>query len=260
MITITPDHVNQLIQRESEIHYDEPPPPGETPFVLVRRDSPVLLSAPHGARTHRNNKNEKWHEEDEYTAGIALLLSELCETSVIATTWRIDDYDPNYHASCAYKQEVGELIEEAQVRYVIDLHGAALHSTKLDPNQTIDLGIRSEREHERSMEEQHVRELERYLQVTDNQCDPECFVVARNRLAAKTSGTITTFAYNQRVPNMQDRVQAVQIEIKPQVRIAHRFPTATLYKSCGPYNADPNCIVHMLQALANFIEYLKTTV
>ena len=220
----------------------------------------MLLSAPHGARTYRNNRKEKWHEEDEYTAGMTLLLSDLCGTSAIATTWRINDYDPNWHRSCTYKDAMSELIQQTSIRYVIDLHGAALHSVKLARAQTIDLGFRSEKETERSMGQQQVKVLENYLRVMDNSCDPACFVVGRNRFAAEESRTITTFAYSQPVPGTQDRVQAIQIEMKPQVRIAHRFTTATLYKSCGSYDADPNCIVHMLQALANFIEYLKNTV
>ena len=257
---IGPEHISELVSIESRVHYTEPPPPGREPFVIVRRDSPVLLSAPHGARTCRKNRKETWHEEDEYTAGMALLLSELCGTSAIATTWRIDDYDPNWKQSCAYKNAMAELIQQTSIRYVIDLHGAALNSVKLARAQTIDLGFRSEKETERSMGQQQVKVLENYLRVMDNSCDPACFVVGRNRFAAKKSRTITTFAYSQLVPGTQDQVQAIQIEMKPQIRIAHRFPTATLYKSCGPYDADPNCVIHMLQALANFIEYLKNTV
>ena len=260
MVTITLDHIRQLIQREAGVHYNEPHPQGEAPFVVVRRQSPVLLSAPHGARTYRNNAGERWHEEDDYTAGMVLLLSELCGTAAMATMWRIDDYDPNYYEACPYKEALGKLIQEAGIRYVIDLHGAALNSTTLDPNQTIDLGFRSEQDGERSMDEQYIRELEHCLQVTDNDCDPACFVIGRNRFAAKGRGTITTFAHHQFVPGTQERVQAIQIEMKPQVRIAHRFPTATLYKSCGHYDADPHCVVHTLQALANFVGHLKATV
>ena len=260
MIQIKLEHVQRLVQIESEVHYNEAPPPGKEPFIVVRRDSPVLLSAPHGARTWRNSKKERWHEEDEYTAGMALLLSELCGTSVIATTQRIDDYDPNWRQSCAYKDAIADLIREANIRFVIDLHGAALHSATLDPAQTIDLGFRSEQEDERSMEERHIVGLEGYLQVKDNSCDPFCFIVGRNRFAAKRSRTVTTFVHEKFGRGTQYQVQSIQIELKPQVRVAHRFPTATLYKSSGPYDADPNCIVYLLQALSNFIAYLKNTV
>jgi hypothetical protein len=52
-------------------------------------------------------------------------------------------------------------------------------------------------------------------------------------------------------------VQAIQIEMKPQVRIAKRFPTATQYEEHGEFEADPDCILHTIQALVDFIEYLK---
>ena len=66
--------IERLIQAESHLHYGEAPPPGVEPFVVIERDSPVLVSAPHGTRTYRNSADEKWHEEDEFTAGIRLLL------------------------------------------------------------------------------------------------------------------------------------------------------------------------------------------
>src|SRR6266536_2014367 len=97
MIILAEHTIERLIQIEAGIHYTELPPPERTPFVVVRRDSPIILSAPHGAITYRNNGKEIWHEEDEYTVGMALLLSELCKTSVIATIWRTEDSDPNEH-------------------------------------------------------------------------------------------------------------------------------------------------------------------
>jgi hypothetical protein len=219
-----------------------------------------LLSAPHGARTYRNNQREKWHEEDEYTAGIALLMSRLCGTSAIATTWRNDDYDPNWSKSCAYKDAIADLIRNggATVQFVIDLHGAALKSATLDPEQTIDLGFRGEREHERSMEEQHVAALERCFDVNDESCDPTCFVVRRNRFRARRPRTVTTFVHQQFGRGTQYGVQSIQVEMKPQVRVARRRPTATLYESSGPYEADPSCIAHLLQGLAGFIAYLDS--
>ena len=110
------------------------------------------------------------------------------------------------------------------------------------------------------MDEIHIQALENLLRVMDHSCDPGCFVVDRNNLSAKggcISEPITTFVHRL---DVGFRVQAIQIEMKPQVRIAQRFPTATLYKRCGPYDADLNCVIHMLQALANFIDYLKNTV
>ena len=247
MIQIRPEHVQSLVQIESDIHYNEAPPPGGKPFVVVSRDSPVLLSAPHGARTYRNNRKVRWHEEDEYTAGMALLLSELCGTSAIATTWRIDDYDPNWHQSCAYKDAIADLIRnpETNIRFVIDLHGAALHSAHLAKTQLIDLGLG---ENNNYLAEAHWKRL---IKIIEARLGAEAIDRKGKRgFPATNENRIAHFCYER-------GVGAVQIEMKPQVRVAHRFPTASLYKSCGEYEADPAFITQMIKVLSEFIEYLK---
>jgi len=233
MIEITPAHIDKLIEIESSIQYDKPPPDGEKPFVVKNRESPILISAPHGAKTYRNSKKEIWHEEDEFTAGIAQLLGELCDVSVIATASKNEAYDPNFSSdsNIAYKEEITSLIKDAGVKFVIDLHGAALNSSYLKPYQTIDLGFRSEDATERSIANKHVKRLATFLQNTGENCNPACFVVGRNGLAASGDGTITSFVFNKYGPKTDFKVQALQIEMKPQARIARRFQTATLYKS-----------------------------
>ena len=166
MTQITPEHISQLISLESEVNYDKSPLEGKDPFIVIENDSRVLISAPHGARTFRNNTEQIWHEEDEYTAGMALLLGEICAVPVITTNCRNDGYDPNYtpDLSVPYKQALGRLIEQYHVCFVIDLHGAALYSEKLDPRQTIDLGLRQNgKENAPSMNIVHVRKLRRFF-------------------------------------------------------------------------------------------------
>lgn len=260
MTLITPEHINRLINLESEVNYDKSPLEGKDPFIVIENDSKVLISAPHGARTFRNNSEQIWHEEDEYTAGIALLLGEICAVPVIATNCRNDGYDPNYTSdlNAPYKQALGRLIQQYHVRFVIDLHGAALYSEKLDPKQTIDLGLRqNSKETAPSMKIAHIEKLEGFLLDTGSYCDASSFNVDRNRFPGAGKGTVITYAANRKIPASEKNVQAIQIEIKPQVRIPYRFPTATLYKSCGPYNAQPENVMHLLQALVNFINYLK---
>ena len=99
MTLITSEHISRLINLESKVNYDKSPLEGKDPFIVIENDSKVLISAPHGARTFRNNTEQIWHEEDEYTAGMALLLGELCSVPVIATSCRNDVYDPNYMAN-----------------------------------------------------------------------------------------------------------------------------------------------------------------
>lgn len=259
MTLITPEHINRLINLESGINYDKPPLEGKEPFIVIENDAPVLISAPHGARTFRNNKEQVWHEEDEYSAGMTLLLGELCSVPVIATHCRNNSYDPNYtpDVSVSYKQALGRLIQQHNVRFVIDLHGAALHSEKLDPKQTIDLGFRQNGNgDEPSIKITHIEKLESLLMDT-GKFDASCFVVGRNKFPGAWKGTVITFAASQKIPATGKKVQAIQIEMKPQVRIANRYPTATLYKSCGPYQAQAENVMHMLQSLVDFIDYLK---
>ncbi|MEI7988602.1 MAG: hypothetical protein WCI88_06155 [Chloroflexota bacterium] len=260
MTQITPDHINRLITLESEIHYDKPPLYG-LPFRIIEHKSPVLISAPHGARTFRNNGEQVWHEEDEFTAGMALLLGEVCAVSVIATHRRNDVYDPNYSdVNVPYKQAMGRLIEQQHVRFVLDLHGAALNSTTLGV-QTIDLGLRQNgSENEPSMDLVHVTKLESLLLNTEGAWDGDCFVVGRNKFPGAGKGTMTTFTASQKVEGTDKYVQSFQIEMKPQVRVANRFPSATLYQSCGGYLARVENVIHMLQSLVDFIEYLKENV
>lgn len=262
MVEVTIEHINKVIALESDISYDQPPAKGNNSYVVIEKGAQVLLSAPHGARTYRNNREQIWHEEDEYTAGMAIFLGQLCGVSVIATVFRNDEYDPNYSRDLqvSYKREILRLIREHQIRFVIDLHGAALNSNRLDPLQTIDLGLRQGTgTEEPSMGIAHVEMLESLLLDTSNQCDPDSFIVGRNRLAGAGEGTVITFASKQVIERTGSHVQAIQIEMKPQVRIAYRFPAATLYSSCGSYQARVENVVHMLQSLTDFIEYLKLT-
>ena len=243
---IGPEHISELVSIESRVHYTEPPPPGREPFVIVRRDSPVLLSAPHGARTCRKNRKETWHEEDEYTAGMALLLSELCGTSAIATAWRIDDYDPNWHQSCAYKDALADLIQdqEANICFVIDLHGAALHSAHLAKTQLIDLGLG---ENNNYLAEAHRKRL---IKIIEARLGAEAIDRKGKRgFPATNENRIAHFCHKL-------GVDAVQIEMKPSIRVPFRRTDASCFAQEGSYEAPQENVVAAMQALVDFIEYL----
>lgn len=236
--------LDRLVSIESHVHYGEAPPPGQTPFVVVSRESRVLLSAPHGARTFRNDAGEVWHEEDEYTAGMALLLSELCGTSAIATIWRIDDADPNVHgeARCEFKQALRSLVRSQNVRWVLDLHGASESSGPMG-DSLVDLGTRQEK---KSMGPIHRDKL---VELIVGHVGPG--VVSIDKWPASTPGTIT--AYSQEALG----IQAVQIEMKPSVRVVRRRPDASAFATGGPFSAESRRVSGMLQAIAAFIAYLQ---
>lgn len=243
-VTITPNHVTQLIAIESSVHYTETPPPGRNPFVVIPRKSPVLLSAPHGAITYRNNVDQVWHEEDEYTAGMVLLLGELCQTSVIATTWRSEVEDPNYHgeARSAYKQAIRQLVQEKGIRWVIDLHGAS--DSSLEPGQLVDLGTRKEKQ---SLPVERLRKLTHLVEKRLGQG-----TVSYNHFAAEFPGTITAYSQGK------IHIHSVQVEMKPAVRVPLRRTDASTFAESGPFAAQPEHVIGMLQALADFIASLES--
>ena len=243
---ITAERINKLIQIESHVHYGEPPPPGLKPYVIIKRQSSVLLSAPHGARVYRNSHQEEWHEEDEYTAGMALLLSQLCGISVITTMYRTDNSDPNYHgeARSAYKQELRQLINRNDIRWVIDLHGASAASNKMKKHQYIDLGTRKSK---KSIPDEI---LGIFTEVIEVKLGKD--VVSHNVYPAEREDrTITAFCHGS------FDINAVQVEMKPAVRVPFRRTDATRFTEEGPLEAEPKCVIGMMQAIVDFIDFLQ---
>lgn len=235
--------VQRLITLEAEVHYDEPTTNGADPFLVFENDSPVLVSAPHGARTFRNSAKETWHEEDEYTAGMARLLGETCGVSVIANVWRSDACDPNVHAEekCRYKQRIRTLAATDRVRWVIDLHGASETSPNLG-NSCVDLGTRKER---RSMDVSHRDQLQTLIVAAFGAGS-----ASADGFPALGVGTITAFCQESL------HVQAIQIEMKPSVRVPDRRIDASSFRQLGAYRAPAENVGKMLGALADFIRYL----
>jgi hypothetical protein len=239
--------IERLIRIEASVHYGAPPPPGVPviePFVCIARDSQVLISAPHGTRSFRDNNREVWHEEDEYTAGMALLLSESCEASVIANVWCSDKCDPNHHPEerCSYKQAMRKLVAQQGVRWVLDLHGAAKNSAPLGAS-SVDLGTRRTKQ---SMEIQHRDKLRDFIESTLGKGS-----VSLNGFSASGTGTVTAFCHEQL------KVQAIQIEMKPSVRVPFRRCDASSFATQGPYSASRDDVLEMFGALEAFINYLN---
>ena len=235
-------HLDNLKEIESHIHYGEAPPPEQLPFVIVERNSPVLISAPHGSRTYRNDNQELWHEEDEYTAGIALLLSEYCGTSVIANIWRSDFCDPNAHAEerCAYKQALRKIVQEKRICWVLDLHGASEHNANL--GEALDLGTRQAKQSMSIVRRNKLKEI------IENSLGSRS--VSIDKIPAMDPNRIASFCQESL------SIEAVQVEIKPSIRVAFRRTDASAYAKLGPFSAKPRKLLAMLQALTDFIQYL----
>jgi hypothetical protein len=194
--------------------------------------------------TYRNNAREVWHQEDDYTAGMALLLAERCGASAIATIWRTDDHDPNYHREprSSYKRALRALVQRTGAQWVIDLHGLA-HSS-LPHRQWVDLGTRKEKA------SLSADLLDRLKGLIEARLGPGR--VSHNTYSAYTPNrTITAFSHGTL------RLQAVQIELKSAVRVARRRTDATAYAEAGPFRARPLDLIGMLQAIAGFVELLS---
>ncbi len=240
MVAVRRAHLLDLVRIESQVHYAVPPPENTAPFVIVRRPSPVLLSAPHGAITYRGNAQEEWHQEDDYTAGMALLLGKLCGTSVMATVWRTVDSDPNYHREprSPYKRALRELVAELGVRWAVDLHASA--DASLPARVLVDLGTRQE------LGSLPCAQLERLKDRLEAALGPG--TVSQDRFPARREGrTITAFCHGVL------GLHAVQVEMKSAVRAVVRRRDATAYAEWGPYRADPADVLGMMGALAAFV-------
>lgn len=253
IISLSNSVIDKLIQIESSVNYNNPPPPECEPFVVVNRNSPILISAPHGCRTYRSRKAE-WHEEDEYTAGLALLLGELCQVNVIATLWRTDDSDPNdtEEALSPYKKAVRQLCEQG-IRWVIDLHGASQDTPNMADAQLVDLGLGSDDNQSLPLgASEYLAKLIEGMFGVDSAKRPQ----GKDGFPASVKGhSISAFVHQTMKKN------AVQVEMKPPVRVANRRADSSMYRKNtaygGPYSAPPQNVIAMMQALVEFINYLK---
>jgi hypothetical protein len=247
MIEVNSAHITRLIAIESTVNYDSFPTARGESFIVINRNSPILVSAPHGARTYRNNRDGIWHEEDEYTAGMAMVLGEVCSVSVIATILKSKSSDPNYHdaSNSDYKQKLREIITTNKIKYVIDLHGAKKDSDFLAESQLVDLGLGNRNDYLPEVVQKKLIELiEARLGngVTDRH--------EKSGFPAAGGNTIAAFCGRL-------NIHAVQIEMKPQLRIASRKPDASAFAREGNYKAPEETLIGMLQAITDFIEYLK---
>ena len=197
--------MNRLIEelRELEfnkIHYGQD---NANFFESVEGSAPILISAPHGARHLRKNK---WKEEDEYTASLAIKLAEDTGAHVICVIHRTRE-DPNYMMPSTYKESVKEIIRNHGIAFLLDIHGAS----KKRPFKVC-VGTRYDRL-ERSSCPTFKALIEASLQ--DFQEQP---IFNRQYFRATKDETVTSFARNV------CGIESAQIEINARYRIVERKP------------------------------------
>ncbi|MFB4165080.1 S-layer homology domain-containing protein [Alteribacillus sp. JSM 102045] len=94
----------------------------DIPFTIKEGSIPILVSAPH-ATEHLREGNVK--KADIYTGSISAILHELTGSYLIQSSGFSED--PNYIEAGDYKQALKQIVEENDIKYVIDLHGSARH-------------------------------------------------------------------------------------------------------------------------------------
>ncbi len=114
------DHINEL---ESLFFNNQYNGSGEHPFFIKEGQGGIMVSAPH-AVNHFREGNVKW--ADRYTGGIAMCLHEMTGCSIMCAS-RYSNTDPNYDpvGSNKYQDALKEFVESHDIKFLIDLHGAA---------------------------------------------------------------------------------------------------------------------------------------
>jgi hypothetical protein len=195
--------MNKIIReiREIEfekIRYDEE---NEDYFATREGNIPILISAPHGAKHLRN---DTWKEEDEYTSSIAIKLAEATGAHCIYVKNRTTE-DPNFIKKSKYKDKVRNIINDHQIKFLLDIHGAG----KKRPFN-ICVGTRYDEKEQcscptfKSIIENSLKSLQK----------PPLF--NRPYFKARKSETVTSFAREE------CGIESAQIEINANFRIVER--------------------------------------
>lgn len=114
------EHIKELETLFSDNQYDGR---GKYPFFIEEGNIPVMVSAPHAINQFREGK-VKW--ADQYTGGIARYLHEATGCHLICASL-FNETDPNYDSigHNAYQDALKKYVEAHNIRFLLDLHGAA---------------------------------------------------------------------------------------------------------------------------------------
>lgn len=113
--------IAQLVALESDVAYDRPASENESEFRYIPGTAPVLLSAPHAAMHRRSGRTKP---EEAFTAGFARFIGRQTDAHVLYARHK-SQRDPNWHRDSPYKEQLGRIVAEAGIRFVLDLHTAA---------------------------------------------------------------------------------------------------------------------------------------
>jgi hypothetical protein len=199
----------------------------------------ALISAPHAVR-HSRDGNERVPEL--HTGGMATILGLMAENEakafVVTNVYNDpnEPRDPNYDplSSCTYTQEIVELINRYDIKFVLDIHGAAA-------SRPFDIAIGTNHD-ETIGQRADIRAL--IFEVNDR----HGFSIDYNEtFPATNSNTVTRKVYDE------TGVYAIQVEINGRYRLVGDA-------SVDDYNRMMDFLKDLIASLDNLLAYQEATV
>ena len=111
--------LSSLVKIEQSIQYSTPTPYGVSPFIHLNGSVPILISAPHSSIHMRNGRLKR---AEGFTGSLAVLLSQITGAHALYVNYRLPA-DPNWDHHSPYKSFLGRLVDEHQIKFVLDIHG-----------------------------------------------------------------------------------------------------------------------------------------
>ena len=179
--------LNNLLNSEMLIKqsYKIKPLPFQKGYKVVKGEFPILLSAPHSARTIRSGEVRI---RENYVGSFVHSLSKLCKVFAIYTTNII--LDPNRYDSSKYKKKIKKLIDESNIKFVIDIHGSS-NTHKFD----IDIG---------TYDSKSLLGNKKYIEIFKSSLKKYGFnSISENFFTRIINDTVTRFSYALGVPALQ---------------------------------------------------------
>lgn len=184
------------------------PLPFQRGYKFIKGKYPILLSAPHSARTIREGDIKL---REIYVGSFVQLLSKMCNVYGIYTTNII--IDPNSNNLSCYKRKIKSLIDKNLIKFVLDIHGA-VDSYGFD----IDIG---------TYKTKSLLGKKKIVNIFKRSFTSYGFSnISTDFFTSKPNDTITRFSSSNKIP-------AVQLEIPRQIRNLKK----NTYKTIQMFNA-----------------------
>ncbi|MDG9884262.1 ketol-acid reductoisomerase [Pseudomonas sp. GD04058] len=206
---IEPAMVQQAIELENRIsaQADTAAPSGESPVVVLKGSSKVIITAPHATEPFREGKYR--FSDGAGTAALAQMLNRTTCATVIYTQYRTPS-DPNYYDDNEFKDQLAELIGSQRPALVLDIHG----SSDFRPYD-VDIGTMNGKS--------LLGNQALLVDLVEHLRQEGMTNLSNNYFAAEKNQTITRFASSKQVPTLQLEISSTLLRPSEGGVMAHRF-------------------------------------